>query len=153
MGVLQTYSFLDVQASIVGPGGSFALGSGSGAAEEGISVTPSEDMNNMAVGADGSAMHSLHADRSGRIAVRLLKTSPVNGLLATMLALQRSSAANHGINQISIVNLNTGDVITCQQVAFAKVPDLNYAKEGGINEWLFDAGIITPALGNGNLLN
>ena len=35
-----TYSFLDVKASLVGPGGSISLGSGSGNAEEGISVEP-----------------------------------------------------------------------------------------------------------------
>ena len=144
-----TYSFLDVHAAIVGPGGSFSLGSGSGNSEEGITVSPTEEINNMAVGADGTVMHSLHADKSGVVTVNVLKTSPVNALLSAMMAFQRTSGSAHGQNLITIINTATGDTITCQQVAFARVPDLKYAKDGGMNSWMFHAGIIDPGLGNG----
>ena len=36
---LGTYSFLNIQATITGPGGSFAVGSSSGNSDEGISVS------------------------------------------------------------------------------------------------------------------
>jgi hypothetical protein len=36
---MATYSFIDVAATIVGPGGSFALGYGSCTAEEGMAPT------------------------------------------------------------------------------------------------------------------
>lgn len=143
-----TYSFLDVQAAIVGPGAAFSLGAGSGNAEEGITVTPSEEIDNMTIGADGSVMHSLRADKSGKLKVSLLKTSPINALLSAALAFQRTSGANHGQNTITIVNTATGDTITCQQVAFAKVPDIKYAKDGGMNDWEFNAGIIDMGLGS-----
>lgn len=144
-----TYSFLDVKCSITGPGGGFSLGSGSGNSEEGITVEPSEELNTMTIGADGQPMHSLHANKSGKVSVRLLKTSPVNAQLASMLAFQRASGANHGQNTLSVVNIVSGDTITCQAVAFSKWPTLNYAKEGGTNEWSFDAGIIDQGLGAG----
>lgn len=141
-----TYSFLDVQASIVGPGGALSLGSGAGAAEEGITVEMAGEKNTMVVGADGTPMHSLHADKSGTITVRLLKTSPVNNSLSLMYALQTESAALHGSNIFVVKNSVTGDQITCRAVAFKKLPAQNNAKEAGINEWTFDAGIIDMSL-------
>ena len=70
---MNTYSFLEVQAAIIGPGGVINLGAGAGVADEGISVDPTAEMNTMMVGADGSGQHSLHADKSGRLVVRLLE--------------------------------------------------------------------------------
>lgn len=93
---MSTYSFLDTQASIVGPGGSFSIGSGDGIAEEGITIEPAGDKNTMQVGADGTGMHNLHADKSGTITVRLLKTSPKNAMLMAMYNLQQTSAALWG---------------------------------------------------------
>lgn len=144
-----TYSFLDVNAAIVGPGAGFSLGSGAGAAEEGISVEPSEEIDAMMIGADGSGMHSLRANKSGKVTVRLLKTSPTNAMLSAALAFQRTSGANHGQNTITIVNKTSGDTITCQQVAFAKVPPLSYAKDGDVLSWEFNAINIDVGLGAG----
>lgn len=146
---MNTYSFLDVQASIVGPGGSISVGSGSGNAEEGISVEPVNEMNHMDVGADGTPMHSLSADKSGRVIVRLLKTSPTNQLLTALHNFQRTSSANHGQNTITITNIVSGDKYTNQLCAFAKVPNNTYAKNANMIEWNFDAGIIDPTLGSG----
>jgi hypothetical protein len=145
----QTYSFLDFHCSIVGAGGSFSLGSGSANADEGITFTPDSDIDTMTIGADGNGMHSLHANKSGHITVRFLKTSPTNGLLAAMLAFQRTSGANWGQNTITGTNIATGDVITCQQVAFARVPDIEYATVGKFIEWHFNAVIMDVGLGLG----
>lgn len=144
-----TYSFLDVNAAINGPGGSFGLASGAGAAEEGISIEPVADIDVMTIGADGSGMHSLVANKGAKVTVRLLKNSPVNQQLAAMVAFQRTSGANHGQNTISLVGKKSGDAITCQQVAFAKMPSLTYAKEGGTVEWEFNAIITDIGLGAG----
>jgi hypothetical protein len=82
-----TYSFIDVAASIVGPGGSFSLGYGSGNSEEGISIAMTEEKNTMSIGADGSVMHSLHAGNGGTVTLRFLKTSPTNQMLSVMFDL------------------------------------------------------------------
>jgi hypothetical protein len=149
MAKLTTYSFGDVKAAIAGAGTAFSLGSGAGAAEEGISIEAAEEADAMTVGADGEVMHSLRLNRSGKVIVRLLKTSPVNQLLQTALQLQRASSALWGQNVITIVNVATGDLIVCSSVAFAKQPPLNYAKDGGMIEWEFNAGNIAPGLGAG----
>lgn len=143
----KTYSFLDVACSIVGPGGAFSLGAGSGNAEEGITFTPTGELNTMQIGADGSGQHSLSADKSGTITIRLLKTSPVNAQLSQMQAFQRESSAAHGQNTITLNDTQRGDSVSATQVAFAKVPDLNYGKVAGFNEWTFHAVRIDMTLG------
>lgn len=142
-----TYSFIDVQASITGPGGSFSLGYGSGNAEEGITIASAGDKNTMTIGADGEGMHSLHADKSGQVTVRLLQTSPVNAQLQTLYNLQTLDSRTHGKNLISITQTVSGDVTICRSCAFKKKPDLTYQKVGQIVEWVFDAVKIDTILG------
>lgn len=144
-----TYSFLDVVAAIDGPGGSFSLGNGAGPSEEGISITQTDDIGSMTTGADGSGMHSLHAGRSGTLTLRLLKTSPVNQLLMDQCNFQRASSANYGRNTISIRNTVSGDTVTASQCGYRRVPDLSYAKDGGVVEWSWNSIAIFPQLGNG----
>ena len=146
---MATYSFLNCVASLVGSGGNINLGFGAAVSEEGITVEPTEDQNNMMIGADGSVMHNLHAGKSGKVRVRMLKTSPTNQLLAAMFELQRSSSALWGNNVITLRDSARGDVITCQQVAFSRAPTSNYGKDGAMQEWAFDAGIINTLYGSG----
>jgi hypothetical protein len=140
------YSFLTIHAAITGPGGAFPL-SGVGNAEEGISIEPTGDKNVMTVGADGEVMHSLKADKSGTVTVRLLRTSPANAALKVMYVAQTASPMLHGKNTIVITNRASGDIITCRQCAFAKDISNGYAAEGGTIEWVFHAGKIDGLLG------
>lgn len=148
-----TYSFLDVQATIVGPGGKFSLGAGAAVAEEGITVSMDEEKNLKTIGADGAGMNALNASKAGKIIVRLLKTSPVNSQLSSMYALQTTSSAAHGINVFSIRNPISGDSILATQCAFKKFPDVSYAKNAAMLEWEFDAITIDTSLGGGLLAN
>ena len=150
---MAVYSFKDITAALEGVGGSINLGNGAAIAEEGITVEPVEDKNVMTVGADGAGMHSLIANDSSTVTVRLLKTSPVNAQLQQMYNQQTLSAATHGKNTLTIRDVARGDVLVFSGVAFKRRPALNYAKEGGTVEWVFDAlrtsqtlGVGTPAL-------
>ena len=142
-----TYSFLDFACTLSGPGGAINLGVGAATSEEGITFEPSADIDTMTIGADGTPMHSLHADKSGTVHVKLLKTSPINSKLALMYALQTASGANHGQNTIVGSNNVTNDSVSCRYVAFKRAPNLTYAKDGGTNEWTFNAGAIDRILG------
>lgn len=142
-----TYSFQDVQATLVGPTGVINLGYGAAVAEEGIGIDPAGDKNTMMIGADGEGMHSLHADKSGTITVRLLKTSPTNSKLMAMYDAQALSSALWGNNLITVTNPVSGDVTTCRACAFKKRPGLTYKKDGDIVEWVFDSLKIDTVLG------
>ena len=146
---MATYSFLNVYCALVGPGGAISLGNGAAVSDEGITLSPVGDRDTMVTGADGSVMHTLNADKSGKLMVRLLKTSPVNAQLSTMFALQTVSSALHGLNVITIRDTARGDVATARQVAFAKLPVLSYTKAGAVQEWEFNAGIVDVLLGSG----
>lgn len=144
---MATYSFMNVSASIVGPGGSFSLGYGSGVAEEGITTEMNGEKDVLTIGADGTPMHTLKADKSGKATVRLLKVSSVNAQLQAMYDAQSQSASLWGQNVITITDSNSGDVISCRSVAFAKSPAKTYAEEAGMMEWEFNAGTIDAVLG------
>lgn len=146
---MATYSFLNVQCAIVGPGGAFNLGTGAGVSDEGITIAMVGEKDTMVVGADGSVMHTLNADKSGTLTVRLLKTSPTNAQLSIMYALQTVSSAMHGQNTVTIRDSARGDVTTCRLTAFRKQPTLSYTKAGAVQEWEFNVGIIDQLLGVG----
>lgn len=142
-----TYSFLDVNATLIGPGGAISLGNGSASAEEGITVAPHGDISGMQVGADGNGVHSLYADKSGMVTVRFLKNSPTNKLLSLMYAFQTAQGSTHGQNTIAINDKSRGDVIVASQVAFKKAPDITYAKDADVIAWEFNAIKIERTLG------
>lgn len=146
---MATYSFLDVVAAISGVGGSINLAAGAASAEEGITIESVQDKNVMTIGADGEGMHSLVADESSTVTIRLLKTSPVNAQLQLMYNLQTRSSASHGKNSITVRDIARGDFISLTQAAFKKRPTVNFAKEGGIMEWTFDAIKTNTILGVG----
>jgi hypothetical protein len=146
---MATYSFKSVQATIAGPGGVLPLANGAQAAEEGLTVAMVEDKNTMTIGADGAGMHSLHAGKACLVTIRLLKTSPINAALMQMYNLQTSNPALHGQNTFAVRDTNRGDVLVAQQAAFKKAPDITYAKDGGMNEWTFDAITNDETLGVG----
>lgn len=146
---MAAYSFNDVNVAIIGPGGAFPIGGdGAANAEEGITVEK-EPQNTKNIGADGAVMHSLHADNSGTLTVRLQKTSLVNAALTEMFRLQQTSSALWGRNVITLTNLATGDVYTMTDVAFQRFPSNSYSKLGNMLDWVFDVGQMDPILGIG----
>lgn len=142
------YSFLSVQASIIGPGLNAQIGSSAGSAKEGISVEMEEDKTTVTTGADGSIMSSLRASMTGRIIVRLLKTSPINQVLMNGLNFQRASAANWGQNVVRVTDTARGDVVSGRQVSFVRFPNNAWAEDGNTIEWSF-VGIVNETLGAG----
>lgn len=147
---MSTYSFLNVVATITGPGAiALNLASGAAVAEEGLTIEAAEDKNVMTIGADGKGQHSLVANNACLITVRLLKTSPVNFQLMLMYNLQSASAALWGVNIFTLQDTGRGDLVIAQLAAFKKKPTLTYAKEAGLNEWTFDAITSTEVLGAG----
>jgi len=144
---MAAYGFIDVSANLTGPTGAFALGYGEAVADEGITITMANDKNTMTIGADGQGMHSLAADKSGTVTLRYLKTAPINAKLMAMYDAQSLSTALWGKNVITVKQNVSGDITTAVQCAFKKKPDIVYAKEGSMVEWVFDAIQIDTILG------
>ena len=81
---MSSYSFMDTLNALTSDDGVVDLGYGAAIAEEGITFAMAGDKNTMTIGADGEGMHSLHADNSGQVTIRLLKTSPANAKLMNL---------------------------------------------------------------------
>jgi hypothetical protein len=128
--------------------GTQSVGSGSGSAKEGISTSFDEDKGAATTGADGSLMISLHAGMTGKMTIRLLKTSPVNAILSQAFAFQRSSSGNWGQNFLRVVDKVRGDVATLYQAQFVKFPDNAWAEDGNVIDWVFQ-GVLNENLGPG----
>lgn len=137
-----TYSFIDVSATLAGPGGALDLGYGSGNSKEGITITRTQDRNNMTIGADGSVMHSLRADKSGTVTLRYLKTSDTNAKLQALFNVQSLDASMWGTNLISVTQNASGDKVVCSFCAFTRDSDVTYAEDGDMTEWAFQCGNI-----------
>lgn len=135
---MSAYSFLNTSANLVGPGVIANLGAGASVAEEGITITPTTDKNVMTIGADGKGQHSLVADDSGSVKIKLLKTSPQNAVLMAAYDAQSVSSALWGINTLVVRDSASGDLHTCQGGAFKKKPEVIQAKEAGFYEWELD---------------
>jgi hypothetical protein len=144
-----TYSFVDVVATISGPGaGTFTIsGPDTATAEEGITVTWGEEMNTQSIGADGSVMNSLHAAMAGTCNIRLQKISPVNSQLSSIIRYQRASSAFWGQNVITIRDLARGDVYTLAGCAWVRFPVNSYAKVGNVLDYELHVAQVDPNLG------
>jgi hypothetical protein len=143
---MAVYSFIDNTLVAAGPGIAASL-VGTGSSEEGITIEMNGEKDTMTVGADGKVMHSLSADRSGKVTMRFLQTSDSNALLMAAYDLQSAGSALWAKNTITMTNSSSGDVTTCQDCAFAKKPTLTYSKDGTIREWVFNASSIDSVLG------
>ena len=144
---MSTYSFQDVSAALVGPNAAISMGAGVGSAEEGISVSMTQDRNVMRVGADGEGMHSLRGNKSGTVTVRLLKTSPANAQLMAAYNAQQMSSALCGKNVITVRNSASDDLVTARECAFTRAPDLAFAQDGDIVQWQFHSIKVDYSLG------
>lgn len=143
------YSFLNVSATLAGPGGILNLAAGAAVAEEGITIEPVGDKNEMTIGADGKGQHSLIASDAATVTVRLLKTSPLNAALMLMYNLQSASSALWGQNVFTVVDSGRTDYNVVQSCAFKKKPTITYAQAGGLMEWTFDGIAANSILGSG----
>lgn len=144
---MAAYSFLDVNAAISGPGGSFSLKGDN--AKEGIAIAAVEDKNILTTGADGGGMHSLVASDAVTVTIRLLQSSPINTKLMKLYTHQKQSSATWGRNTLSIRDAARGDDHTVEEAAFQKAPDLNYATEGGTVEWVLQGIKGSSVIGDG----
>lgn len=136
---MSTYSFMDTQCSLTSADGVIDLGYGAGIAEEGITFAMAGDKNTMTIGADGEGMHSLHADNSGQVTIRLLKTSSANAKLMNIYNAQKGVTRKWGKNTITLNHSGSGDNHTASECAFKKIPDYTNAKTGAMVEWVFDS--------------
>jgi len=144
----ETYSFLDVQATLVAPGFTFDIKS-AGIAAEGIRIAMLGEKDVTTIGADGNGMHTLIASDAANCEVTVLKSGPANAMFNALYNFQKTASANWGNIQITINNPSVGETILLVGGAFLKQADISYAEQATLNIWPFRFIARHDLLGNG----
>lgn len=101
-----------------------------------IAAARNEDGFTMTVGAGGEVARSRNRNRTGRVTVTLLASSPENDLL--MQAAQADEATGQGIGALLMKDRLGTSLLHAENAWIAKIPDMSRAKELGVVEWLID---------------
>ncbi len=113
-----------------------------------IDAARSEDGFKMTVGAGGEVARSRSRNRTGRVTITLLQSSPENDLL--MQAAITDEATGQGIGPLFLKDRLGTTVLHAENAWIAKVPDMKRAKAVGAVEWMIDCADLEMFAG-GNL--
>jgi hypothetical protein len=101
-----------------------------------IDAARAEDGFKLTVGAGGEVARSRSRNRTGRVTITLLASSPENDLL--MQAVIADEATGEGIGPLFLKDRLGTTVLHAENAWVAKVPDTKRAKEVGVYEWALD---------------
>ena len=105
------YNFDNVALTIDG-----ARVTGFGDGDDVIMIERNTELGTPQIGADGSSVLSITADRSAKMTIKLLQSSPFNQYLQNKVARQRSGALSGMSFPVTMVDLSTGETGACSQV-------------------------------------
>lgn len=110
-----------------------------------IAAARAEDGYSITVGAGGEVARSRNRNRTGRVTVTLLASSPENDLL--MQAALADEATGEGIGPLFLKDRAGTSVLHAENAWIAKIPDMNRAKQLGTVEWPFDCAELEMFVG------
>lgn len=99
-----------------------------------VKAARNEDLFDEQVGADGSVVHVRNRNRTGKVTFTLLDASPTNDQLST--AANADELTGLSIGALMIKDLNGTTLIKCANARIQKYPDIEYAADGGTNDWV-----------------
>jgi len=86
-------------------------------------------------GADGEGARSKSNDRSGKVTVTLMQSSPVNALLSATAA--ADELANAGVYPLFVKDNSGRSLHAAANAWIEQLPESDYARELGVREWIF----------------
>lgn len=101
-----------------------------------VAAARSEDGFSLTVGAGGEVARSRNRNRTGRVTISLLASSPENDLL--MQAAIADEQTGEGVGPLFMKDRNGTAVLHAENAWIAKVPDMTRAKQVGVYEWAID---------------
>lgn len=107
-----------------------------------ISIARNEEKYTLRVGADGEAARSRTNNNSTRVTVRLLNTSSANLALSALYNVGEAAGGNANVFPLLIQDLSGNSLYVAEQAWIVQMPAINFGKEVGTVEWVFE----TPSL-------
>lgn len=129
---MQTY---DAKKVIVTIGGNPITGFADGTF---LSIVPNADDFTKVAGADGNVARSKSNDKSFRVTLTLMQTSPSNDVLSSLR--RADSIANAGIVPIQVKDLGGTSIFSAPECWVARPPDGEFGKELSQRAWMIDTG-------------
>lgn len=120
------------------------------AADSKVLIARNSDAFSLQVGSDGEAARSKSNDRSGRMTIRLLQTSPSNDILSAF-ALADEVTPGGAVVPFACKDLNGGSLHTAQTGWIVKKSDADYVVEAGEREWILETDDLKHTVAGNNV--
>jgi len=110
-----------------------------------VSIERNNDMWTLKTGADGYGTRAKSSDKSGRVTLTLLQSSPSNDALSAIALADELSGA--GVNPLLVRDGGGRTVASALSAWIVKIPQVEFAKEVGNRAWVFEADSLNIFVG------
>ena len=117
--------------------------------DDAIVVTQGADAGTGLIGADGSGIFSISADRSATISVKLQHTSPTHELLHKKWKAQRARGANASSFSFVVKDKVSGEGGTADKCYIQAAPEDSKGKNATVRAWVLWTAEWSPEVPNG----
>ena len=114
-----------------------------------VKCVRNEDAFNQVVGAQGDVVDVRNRNRSGLVTFTILDASPSNDFL-TALALS-DELTGLAVGALMIKDLNGTTLVKCANARIKKFPDIEFAADGGINDWVIQCAELEFFVGGSSI--
>lgn len=117
--------------------------------DDAISIAPIADKGTMLIGADGSALFSVSANRGATITLRLQHTSPTHRLLQQKLKRQQALASPAVAFPVTAYDTSSGEGGTADKCFIQTAPTDTKGANATVREWVLVTGEFNAEIPNG----
>lgn len=117
--------------------------------DDAISIAHITDKGTMLIGADGSALFSVSANRGATITIRLQHTSPTHRLLHQKLKRQQALASPATAFPVTAYDTSSGEGGTADKCFIQTAPTDTKGANATVREWVLVTGEFNAEIPNG----
>lgn len=106
-----------------------------------VKIAREKESSTYAVGGKGDVARIKNLSKVGKVTVTLMKTSPSNDILSTLLlADERGLTIDAGVKALFVEDGNGNTFASCAQAWIEKYPEVDLSSESTNCEWVFCCG-------------
>ena len=117
--------------------------------DDAISIAPGADKGTGLIGADGSGIFSVSANKSATITIRLQHTSPTHRLLQQKLKRQQALASPATAFPVTAYDTSSGEGGTADRCFIQSAPTDTKGANATVREWVLWTAEFIPEIPNG----
>lgn len=111
-----------------------------------IRVERNADMWGLQIGSAGEGARIKSNDKSGKITLTLMQTSPSNDILSAQALIDEQT--NGGSSAAEVRDSNGTSLHAAENAWVKKTPDSEYSNEGGTREWVLETENLVNFVGS-----